>query len=196
MKEGPNRLDPKIFADIKGVGTVILNKKDEVLVGTETEDKPLHRRLAGMISIPIETVKPFERRNRRGLVLASLAEVVTDGNLAQVSEGLLELGIIDQPVVVDKEHDIKAAVSVFRWDGDPQVNPFSQAQPDLAELRWMSQEEILAAVELRPYAEVILAHARTNGYLNGRQALPRTSLAGLFPSRHAIARESKDDVSK
>ena len=119
------------FESIKGIGTIILNNNRQILVGTETKDKPAHRRTAGMTSIPIETVKPFERRNEKGLLLAGLAEVVTDDNIGLMRENLHEVGVMEEPVVVDREHDISAAVAVFHWKGDPEVNPFLPAQADM-----------------------------------------------------------------
>lgn len=184
------------FSCIKGIGTIILNTKDQLLVGTEMEDKPAHKRAVGMISVPIETVKPFERTNMRGLMLAGLAEVATDQNIMELKEGLHTLGIIETPVVVDPENDISAAVAVFRWIGDPERNPFLQAQTDMGDLRWMDTEELLGACELRPYAEVIIEHAKVKGYLNGHSSMPISGLDRFSPSRHAKARENHHDVSK
>ena len=147
-----------------------------------------------MISIPLETLKPFERRNRQGLLLAGLEEVLTDDNVREVEDALEEVGIIEHPVEVDS--DISVAVAVYHWTGDPAVNPFIQAQTDLADLRWMNIAELLSSRELRPYVEIIINCAADKGYLSGKASNPIPVLRHLTPSRHAAAREMHADVSR
>lgn len=190
------QLNMEQFSGIKGVGSIILNSDNQVLVGTETEDKAVHKRKAGMVSIPLETIKPFERKNKQGLLLAGLAEVVTDDNIREVEDALQEVGIIEDPVEVDSENDISVAVAVYHWTGDPTINPFRQAQTDLADLRWMNTSELLSAKELRPYVETIIDHAAERGYLNGKIASPIPVLRHFTPSRHSVARETYEDVSR
>lgn len=182
------------FEGISGVGAIVLNSRHEILVGVENKSKSSSERTAGQLSIPLETLKPFEQRgNRRALQLASLSEIATD---KYVDDWRRQLEQVQEDLVVTMNNaGVKAAIFVYHWTGDPDVMPFeSSCSEEFGSLRWLSLENIYKTGQVRPFADVALREASTQGLLNGHNSVP-LGFKNYVPSRYSNFRELHADVA-
>lgn len=181
------------FANIRGVGAIILNSNGEILVGREMLAKRNHNRQVGQLSIPLETVKPYERRNRNALILASLSEIVTDNCIENVRKGLREV-TVDGPVYLG-ENGVSGALSVFHWTLNPEEMPFIPSVPEeFSELQWMQPQEVVQSERLRPYASILIRYAENAGLLNGAEDREIPILNKYRPNQYSEVRELYPDV--
>lgn len=181
------------FANIRGVGTIIVNPNGEILVGKEMLAKKNHKRQVGQLSIPLETVKPYERKNKNALLLASLTEIVTDDCIDVVRKGLREV-TIDGPIYLE-EGEVSGALSVFHWVLDSDEMPFIPSVPEeFGELRWMDPQQVMESEKLRPYAATLIKYAEVKGFLNGVEDREIPILSKYSPNQYSAVRELYPDV--
>jgi len=182
------------FEGISGVGAIILNSRHEILVGVENKSKSSSERTAGQLSIPLETLKPFEQRgNRRALQLASLSEIATDKH---VDDWRRQLEQVQEDLVVKMNNNgVKAAIFVYHWIGDPDAMPFEPScSEEFGDLQWLSLENMYKTGQVRPFADVALREASTKGLLNGHNSVP-LGFKNYVPSRYYDFRELHADVT-
>ena len=182
------------FEGISGVGAIILNSRHEILVGVEKKSKSSSERTAGQLSIPLETLKPFEQRgNRRALQLASLSEIATDKHIEDWRSQLEQ--VQEDLVITMNNAGVKAAIFVYHWTGEPEAMPFeSSCSEEFGGLRWLSLEDMYKTGQVRPFADVALKEANSKGLLNGRNSVP-LGFKNYVPSRYYNFRELHADVT-
>lgn len=185
------RSEMEVFSATHGVCAIILNGRHEILVGREMKSREEHDRVSGQLSIPMESLKAFERRNQTAMMLAALSEVTTDANVARLSEGLREAGISGP---VELNDHIQGAVAVFHWMKDPGEMPFAPSSPEFGQFQWMKPEEFLREENIRPFAVRTLDYAQQNGLMNGLLTKPITTLSSFHPERYNMARDIYPDV--
>jgi len=183
-----------IFEGISGVGAIILNSRHEILVGVENKSKSSSERIAGQLSIPLETLKPFEQKgNRRALQLASLSEIATD---KYVDDWRRQLEQVQEDLVIKMNNNgVKAAIFVYHWTGAPDAMPFEPScSEEFGDLQWLSLENMYKTGQVRPFADVALREASTKGLLNGHNSVP-LGFKNYVPSRYYNFRELHADAT-
>jgi len=181
------------FEDTYGVISVIFNSSGHILVGTENLNKHHSGRESGQISVPMETLKPFERVNRQALLLASLSELITAENVQILASGLCHAGI-EGPLTLN-ERGLKGAVSIFSWQGDPSCMPFAPSNPvEYCDLQWLDSTCFIESAQSRPYAVMGVEFALDKGYGPLSPAEPFVSLRTLKPNQYTSIRNSRSDV--
>lgn len=158
-------VEHELYPTIKGVGTIVLNKRGDILVGTELNGKEENHRKQGQLSIPMETLKDFERKSPIALVRASLSEISNSATIGKLMQGLREVGH-GGPIQLDME-GTQGALVVFRWIDNPDEMPFVEAVPsEFVNLTWMNTDLLLGSPNLRPYVSPFIEFAASNGMLN------------------------------
>ncbi len=183
-----------LYSNVHGVGTIILNERDEILVGTELQDKEMRHRKRGQLSIPMESLKLFERNDENALIRASLSEVLSGENIDVIRRGLREIGH-EGPIALDEE-GTQGALVVFRWIEDPNIMPFIAATPEeFSDLKWLDQGSLLEHGDVRRYVRPFLEFARNSGMLNRMSNVEIGALRGFNPGTYHRYRELFGDVS-
>ena len=185
--------EQELYPTIRGVGTVVLNSRNQVLVGTELQDKDSNHRKKGQMSIPMETLKGIERNSEISLVRVALSEILGDSNMKRLSDGLREVGH-GGPIALDAE-GTQGAVVVFRWAEDPDEMPFVSAVPgEFSDLHWIDLDELRYAPNTRPYVHPFLDFAEGAGMLNGMPTSEISALRGHNPNSYLRFRDLYSDV--
>lgn len=178
---------------IKGVAGVIVNHDGRLLVGKEQITKPKTRKMQGQLSIPMETLKPFELGTEAGMTKALMTEISTWESMGMLKKGLQTAGIVN---IVAVEEDLDVAVLLMKWKGNPKVMPFSHPHPDeFSDLKWMSVKTLLTDSFVRPYARTILndtleLNRKRGSNVNFEDIL----LQGFSPDRYEELRQLSPDV--
>lgn len=189
LKHSTDSVEFEALSGVNGVCTLILNSRGEVLVGREAIAKESHDRQRGQISIPMETLKSFERTNKKAMVLAAITEIITDNNVSVLQQQLYEAVVVG-PVQLNN-NGITGAIAVFHWKGDPGCMPFEPSvEEEFNGLKWMKPGKVLEDCSVRPFTTVVLNYAEENGLLNGLPDRPMLALYGLKPSRLMEIREN------
>lgn len=182
------------LSKVRGVGAVVLNERSELLVGREGLAKREHQRAVGQISIPLETLKPFERKNVNALKLAAISEIVTNSNIKLLSDSLKEVGLTS-PLTLN-EAGVEGVGVVLRWTGGADEMPFIPSVPEeFSNLRWMTLDKFYDLnSNIRPFARTIVERVSEFGLLEKPEHYDLPILKKLRPNQYAAVRDLYADV--
>jgi hypothetical protein len=178
---------------IKAVAGVIVNRDGRLLVGQEQITKPRTRKEKGQLSIPMETLKPFEGGTEAGMTKALMTEIATWDSMSILRKRLQTAGIVS---VVPVESDVDVAVLLLKWKGDPKIVPFGQPHPDeFSHLKWIGVKSFMESSFVRPYARTVITDVLE---LNRAHPSPvefkDISLRGFSPQAYEDLRQLSPDV--
>jgi hypothetical protein len=178
---------------IKAVAGVIVNRDKRILVGVEQTSKPATRKERGQLSIPMETLKPFEIGTEAGLTKALMTEISTSRSMGFLRHGLQNAGIVS---VVPVEKDVNVAVLLMKWKGNPKIMPFEPPHPEeFSELRWIGIKTLLGDSFVRPYADTVLRNVlEINRKKNNGIHFSDLSFEGFIPEVYERDRQLTPDV--
>ncbi len=150
---------PETQPGTQGVGVVIVNLKDELLVVEEKVKKPLTGRYEQQISIPLETAKVGEAT--KTTLLGAMAEVINDEGIRTHAHNFYRVspylkGMYLQSRVGDRLY--AGSMEFIIYNGDMTTQFVPTAISEVANPHWSKRKDFLESLQVRPLAREIVKH--------------------------------------